>query len=82
MLPLKKKKKGNREKGEGFLRSSPWNPILCCELALFLQSAVFIDVIMQQVFECLYWSLTCQLREKDVDIAFAQDAIDEYKVEL
>lgn len=57
-------------------------PSLRCKLAIFLQSLVFIDGIMQHVFECLYWSLMCQLREKDVDIAFAQEAIDEYKVEL
>lgn len=30
--------------------------------------------------ECFYLLVLCVIREKDVDIAFAQDAIDEYKV--
>lgn len=30
--------------------------------------------------ECLYFLVVCDYREKDVDIAFAQDAIDEFKV--
>ena len=45
-----------------------------------LISCVFFLLDFCDKNECLYLLLEFEIREKDVDITFAQDAIDEYKV--
>jgi hypothetical protein len=67
--------------GKDFLMQNLPGKFFLNRIYLIIFSAWFCMLVSWYIVNCiptLFWILCC--REKDTDIEFAQDAIDEYKV--